>query len=194
MSTGAELGPDELAGFERAYLDALVNREAAGLALFQLLELSLVREVLVANPAAGAEWSATVPAGAWWELLGVEYTLTTSAVVANRQSVLRTRDADSRTVLRAEQSATQAASLAVAYTATPGLGAVVASTAGNSAPLATPPQILPAAWTVGTLTGNLDAGDAYSNITLQVREWSPGRIVRFFRHLTDDIEAAGGFY
>lgn len=54
--------------------------------------LSVSKVVTGADPAAGAEVLATVPAGKWWDLLAVKFTLVTSASVANRRLALAIDD------------------------------------------------------------------------------------------------------
>lgn len=140
-------------------------------ALAELLRQRLVTEVIVPNPGAGAEVSQVVPAGEIWELLSASYRLTTSAVVANRRSSLRVRDTNGRLIDQDDAAAVQAASLAVDYVydllAAPPVAQVV-----QSMPLPAPFLPLPPGFVVSTITQLLDVGDAYSNITLMVRQWS----------------------
>lgn len=144
---------------------------ARGLAFYELLRQRLTKAVPIANPAAGADWTQAVPAGVAWEVLSIEAQLLTSAVVANRNALLRVRDPDGREAVRIAPAVVQAASLPVVYTYLPGFGAI-ASEAGQQLPLPSPLLYLPSGWQVGSLTTLLDVGDQWSAIVLTVREWS----------------------
>lgn len=182
---------DPLDALEAAAVLLDIRRSAWSLALFQLLELALVREVIVAAPAAGVEWTATVPAGSSWEVLLVKSVLATSAVAGARVPALVVKDGDGNAVARFNPGVTLAANGSSVVTYVAGAGATPVQS-GFVAPLPTPPLIMPAAWSFTSLTVSLDVGDAYTAIILQVREWSPGRVARFLRYLTDDLAGAGG--
>jgi hypothetical protein len=140
-------------------------------ALAELLRQRLVTEIVIPAPGAGVEVTQAVPAGEIWELLGASYRLTTSAVVANRRSSLRVRDPNGRLIDQDDAAAVQAAGVAVDYVydllAAPPVSAVV-----QSMPLPAPYMPLPPGFVISTITQLLDVGDAYSNITLMVRQWS----------------------
>lgn len=160
-------------------LDSSVDVLAGALedAFSELLRARLVKPVYVANPAAGAEW--TVPVGnvTFWQILAVSYQLTTSAVVAARQSSLLIKDANGVVFGEADAGATQAASLTKQYVYQHDLGApqsIVALT--QSVPLGEIPLLQ--GFTVGTSTGLIDVGDQYKNVVLIVREWTADMLVR----------------
>lgn len=118
----------------------------------------------VPTPGAGAEWSLVVPAGYVWRVLAVAGTLTTSATVATREARLTLADATG-VVLSLGVAATQAAGLATRYAWTAGGGYAAGSSAGGTLP---PDLSLEAGWTLASSTVNLDAGDAWSAVSLLV--------------------------
>lgn len=144
---------------------------ALQLALTELLRQRLITEVLIPAPGAGVEVSKAVPAGEIWELLGVSYRLTTSAVVANRRSSLRVRDPNGQLIGQVDGPAVQAAGIVQDYCyecgSIPPVAAVV-----FTAPLPVQSIALPSGFVISTITQLLDVGDAYSNIALMVRQWS----------------------
>lgn len=144
---------------------------AQALALYELLRQRLVREVPVAAPGAGAEWTVPVPSGAAWELLSVRDQLVTSAAAANRVATLRLRDADGTELWRIPPVAVQAAAATVRRSYLPAFGY---STAVEHETLGLPagPQFLATGWQLGSITALLDVADQYSGIVLVVREWS----------------------
>lgn len=118
----------------------------------------------VANPAAGADWTYTVPAGVQLTLISVRAVLTTSAAVANRVPLLRVTNPTAQIILDAGSPTTQAASLT--YTYSWGAGAQSA---------ASPPSIqigipqglrVAAGATIQTVTAGIQAADQWSAITI----------------------------
>lgn len=145
--------------------------QAQGLGMFELLRQRLVREIVVAPPAAGAEWSQTVPPGAAWEPLSILEAFTTSAVVANRTPRIRVSDPDGGLVSRVASTIVQAASGTNRYTFLP---TVTASVTANAATIVLPlPAVLiPSGWVIASDTSTIDVGDQYTGVILVVREWS----------------------
>ena|SRR5437870_7986383 len=116
----------------------------------------------VASPAAGADWSATVPAGHLWRPFTVTAQLLTSAVVANRQPVLVLGDGTNPFAFLTAP-AVQAASGTVIYT----WANVDTFVSLGSRQVAALPDIeLPPGWTIGVSTALLDVGDQWSAIRL----------------------------
>lgn len=116
----------------------------------------------VANPAAGADWTATVPGGHVWQLLAVRARLTTSAAVANRQPDLILTDG-ALEIARVPPVAVQAAGGARVYTwADVDFGLQLGSTALGPLPAIR----LASAWSVGTATALIDAADQWDQVRL----------------------------
>ena len=122
--------------------------------------------VPVADPAAGADWSAQVPAGVLWRPVAVRATLITSADVADRLPVLAV-DTGNGTFLSIPATAVQAASLAWLYS-WPVHGNAYQVTTYAVAGI--PELVLQAGWSLGVATDNLQAADQWSGITLHVVE------------------------
>jgi len=120
--------------------------------------------VPVDEPAAGADWSLTVPAGHLYHLVAVYGILTTDANVANRRPFLGFTDGQ------------------VTYLTIPPVAAIAASTteylnwtehgdAYNSAPcqmMGLPELTLEPGWTIAPTTVNVQVGDQWSSVALLV--------------------------
>jgi len=124
----------------------------------------------VANPAAGAEWTFTVPAGTKYYLKSLNYTLVTSATVATRISQILIDDG-TRTLYKSEVNQTQAASLTTVYSGASGILDTTATV--QSAHVSLPTDMaLAAAWRVRTSTTAIQVADQYSAITLGLLQFS----------------------
>lgn len=118
----------------------------------------------VAAPAAGADWTLTVPAGHVYQLLSVFATLVTSAVAATRIARLLLGDGDS-TFLDVPPFASQITTLTRRYAWIPA-GQAYATGLGILSPL--PDVELQAGWTLGTTTDAIDITDQWSAIRVNV--------------------------
>lgn len=127
----------------------------------------------VSNPAAGAAWSYTVPAGTVQRIISLRFALTCSATIATRDTQLQAGSSGNVFVVR--YASTLAAAGVGQFS---GIAGVVVADATDTfsvkfiyAPL--PPEfILPAGATVSVFTENLQTGDQFSNIALLVESWS----------------------
>jgi len=129
----------------------------------------------VAQPAAGQNWTFTVPANTVYKLDTFSFTLVTSATVATRFITLEFTDASGNIIFAATNGTGQAASLTARTTASRFINylAVAGSNAsGSQFPL--PDVWLPAGYIVKVVTTNLDAADQFSAVTglAQVAEGS----------------------
>lgn len=122
--------------------------------------------VPVATPAAGADWSLTVPAGHVYHLVSLYGQLVTSAAVATRIPRLSFTDGDS-VFLDLPPFASQVASLTRRYAWAP---AVSGTALGNSILSYLPDLDLPAGWTIASVTDLIDAADAWTSVKLLVRD------------------------
>lgn len=129
----------------------------------------VIRSIAGADPAAGAEWSETVPTNARWRLLGVDAALVTDATVANREVVL-TIDDGAAIVAEVAAGTAQAASLTRRYSFARGVqrGAPAASTIINGP---APDAMLMGGYRVRSVTTALQAGDNWGAPQLWVEEW-----------------------
>lgn len=116
------------------------------------------------SPAAGADWTVTVPAGHIYQLLAVFATLVTSAAAATRIARLLFTDGDS-TFLELPPFTSQIASLTRRYAWIPA-GQAYSTGLGILSPL--PELTLMAGWTIGTATDVVDVGDQWGTIKVAV--------------------------
>lgn len=124
------------------------------------------------NPAAGTEFSETVPAGARWRLVTMTFTFTTDATVANRFIKIRLDDGANAYAFFPALAA-QAASLSNAYTLANGLNAQ--DVVSNQALIPYGVDIsLAAGHRIQTSTVGLQAGDDYGAAAVYVEEWLEG--------------------
>lgn len=128
------------------------------------------REVPVATPAVGQEWSVPVPVGRMWRIVGGSLRLVTSAVVANRNAAYGVlRDA---VVLGGWGNST-----AIAASSTQVFCVQESGTLGGGGPvkgiiqLPAPLYVVQGGLTIQSLTTNIDAGDQWSNLELMVDEF-----------------------
>jgi len=135
---------------------------------------SPVRKAITgADPAAGADINEAVPAGKWWKLLSVKFTLATSAVAANRRPALVLEDGAAVEFWRWRTGVDQAASLTRTYQFLTSLSTEVdRSTTFNELyePL-DEDLVLPPGGRVKTVTQAKDAGDNYGAPVLYVVEY-----------------------
>jgi hypothetical protein len=131
-----------------------------------------VRSITGTNPAAGVEISETVPAGVRWRLLSLWFTLTTSAVVANRTPRIVIDDGATE-YYRAGSGFQQTASGTAVYEAS--AAPTTAATGGGPNMFGIPyNHVLAAGHRFRTSTVALDAGDDYSAPQYLVEEWLEG--------------------
>lgn len=168
---GATLDLETLAA---GYLTALQRiATPAGSIQSSLAGAGALRSIQNAAPAAGADFTIAVPAGARWELLSLFATLTTAVAVANRVVTL-TIDDGTHVFLKSSQQQQQAASLAWDYFWAPGdqnqsSGNVLLVTSSL------PHRVfLGGGFNLNAVTANLQAADAWSAQQVLVREWIEG--------------------
>jgi len=131
--------------------------------------LGITRSVTITNPAAGANWSITVPAGASWTLTSARATLATSATAANRIPDLQIKDGSGNIVLDALAGVAQTATLTDVWSWS--VGAVTSTVLGATNSVGLPGGFdLNAGWQIVQVTANLQAGDQWSSIVLGVTE------------------------
>jgi hypothetical protein len=133
--------------------------------------MRLVKVLPIASPAAGNDFTITVPGGALWEVLGFQGVFTTSAAVASRQARLQYANGDGALFFATAAATTIPASQANRMSWAQGLG-TFGTTAASNAPLPTPPIPLPVGFRINSFTANIDVADQWSGLILIVREWS----------------------
>jgi hypothetical protein len=124
----------------------------------------------VGSPAAGADWTQTVPAGARWLLHGIRAQLLSSATAGNRTPALQIDDGTNAGV-NISPGVVQAASLTNTWSWTAGyptIGTLVGTQNQITMPFPVP---LLAGWRIRVITANLSGTDQWSAIFLDVEEW-----------------------
>jgi hypothetical protein len=119
--------------------------------------------------ATGAEWSMQCPPGERWKVLGITFSLTTSAAVANRVPTIQIRDNALLQTAHFTAPGPQTASQAINYSVNPGGG----STSSSSYVIipASVEVMVENGGTISSYTAGLDPGDSYSLVNVQFRKW-----------------------
>jgi hypothetical protein len=128
-----------------------------------------VRTIQITKPAAGAEFTQTVPGQSTWALVAICAQLVTSATVASRVPSLTFTDG-TNTVAQVPVGANVTASLTTRVTWMADGASTSASLLGTSLIVNTPKLILSPGWTVASSTAAIDTADQYQNIVLTVIE------------------------
>ena len=129
----------------------------------------------VPAPAAASEWSVAVPGGQRWKLVGGQATLTTSATVANRNGGVQITSLGVLIYVNVNTFNVTASTNHV-YVYQQGTTTNASGTIGTTNWIPTLCPWLIQGDTIGSLTGNLSAGDQYSAISLVFEQY----------YLTDD--------
>jgi len=123
----------------------------------------------VGNPAAGADWSTTVPTHQRWRLQSIVATLVTAVAVANRIPTFIIDDGVN-ILWQVDAIVAEVASTTKVYALAPGQTA--AAGAGNTVSLPLPgPQFLTPGWRVRASTAAIQAADQWSAISLNIETW-----------------------
>ncbi len=128
--------------------------------------------VLGTTPAAGAEFTQTVPTNARWRLHTIRALFTASATVANRTTVIRITDGVNL-IASIAQGVTFTANQQAAQSWVGGYSLRDSAAGEYVNPLAFPVDLLPG-WIVGSATLGLQAGDQWSQLRFDVEEWLEG--------------------
>lgn len=124
------------------------------------------------NPAAGADFLITVPAGVRWRIIGLRASLVTAVAVATREVVLAFGQTPI-VIYAAICPATQAASLTTLYSWGAGVTTLltVNGQTGLNASISIPNDLwLATPMTIASSTQNIQAADQWSNINMLVEE------------------------
>jgi hypothetical protein len=140
--------------------------------LSPLVGPGVLRTIVGTDPAAGAEISETVPAGARWLFRALRASLVTDATVANRAPVL-VFDDGTNIYMTAAVNTNHAASNTIAYAF--GDVSLTASFTNAAAQVSAPSNILLAGGhRIRTVTGSIQAGDNWGAPVYSVEEWLEG--------------------
>jgi hypothetical protein len=135
--------------------------------------VGVTRTITPSNPAAGADWSVTVPVGATWVINSVTATFTASAGVANRNPQLQFITAGGAVLFSGVNNTAITASQAETIVWWNGAPQAAANANTIYASLMNGVRV-PGGGAVKVTTLNLQAGDQWSNIVLQVQELVAG--------------------
>jgi hypothetical protein len=131
-----------------------------------------IRTLTVADPAAGADFAATVPTGARWRPLAVHWQIVSSATAANRETALRLTDGTNEIAIvpcGVTQTASTTRRYSFFHTAPRGAGSVQLHV------IAPMPRLdLVAGNTIESVTAAIDATDQISAIVIHLEEWIEG--------------------
>lgn len=124
---------------------------------------------VVANPAAGADWSVTVPTGQIWRVRSIFAQLVSSATVANRQPFLQIKDAGGNFLFLLDWGTAQTASLTSSYTWG---GSCPLVNNGTSIFVGPIPQdmVLAEGSTISASTASIQTGDQWQKVCLLVEQ------------------------
>ena len=125
----------------------------------------------IANPSAGADWSFTVPTATRFRLRTVSALLTTAVAAANRAPRFFVKDSGGNIVGESSQGNPITASLAMQVTAGAGVASVNDTTNALLHSIPFHGYDMPASWTLGFSTANLQAADQWSNIFCGLEVW-----------------------
>lgn len=120
------------------------------------------------DPAAGAEFSVTVPGSAVWRVIAIAWSFVTDATVATRFPRLEVTDGES-VFTRMIMVGDQTASLVIPRFAGHGLERADGAGGGVTSGLLNPLIMLPG-WVIRSVTSNMVAGDNYAAPILYVSE------------------------
>lgn len=120
--------------------------------------------VAVSSPAAGADWSVTVPGGERWRIQAILATLTTAVAAATRVPILELM-LDNQKAVRIAPANSQAASLTNVYQWFPNADVV---SVGGFDTVAIPDVLLEPGDTIDTSTVAIQAADQWSGILVAV--------------------------
>ena len=118
-----------------------------------------------ADPAAGATYTRAVPGQTWERYVAVSFTLTTSAVVANRQAQLRLLDEDDAIIASISASGTVVAGSTLRARCAVGLGYADNNASGHT-DQGMWDVLAPSGWKLNINVTGMDVGDQLSSIVI----------------------------
>lgn len=150
------------------------------------------RDLLVASPAAGKDLSILLPSGYRYRLLSLVATFTAAAAVFTRQPSLVVTDGDGLVRYRTPWPGSLKTGATGVYCAGQGASAIGEETAAAFS-IEPPAFLIPAGWSIGTLTHELQATDQWSGVRVFWEELSdtyPGTAAGHpdHSHLEIDLE------
>jgi hypothetical protein len=151
----------------------------------------VLRIIRATQPAAGADWTQTVPGQSTWALVSVCAQLVTSSAVANRVPVLKVTDG-TNTIAQIPEPVSLTASLTTTVTWMADGATTSTAITGASVIVNTPKLILPPGFVLSSVTSLIDTGDQWQNVNVTVVEVLTGDVAleaRLLEHLIQKVEA-----
>lgn len=133
----------------------------------------VLQPIKVSAPAAGADFTFTVPGDRALRIISVTAQLVTSAAVANRGPALVIA-APEGTVITVEQPAVITAGLTTTVCWGDGVSGDAASLVNNRLTAGIGSYVLPPGYTIASATGAIDAGDQWQNVLV----WAEVRLTQ----------------
>ena len=152
-------------------MDGYPSLSGVGLAEGPVTNVALA-SVSVQSPAAGADFTITVPdAGNVWEIVAIRARLVTSAAVANRLVHCVIKDAAANEVYRVGIDLAITAGVTTIFTFSTALASIVGGhTTNNDIGYPIPEGPYLPRWTIGSVTGAIDTGDQWSQISIWYKQ------------------------
>lgn len=131
----------------------------------------LYRKIYVEEPPVASQYSTAVPANCWWRVLGISFTLSTTAAVANRIIIIRGADANGFALFQGVSASSQGANTSYYYSACD-FGMVDTTGGADMRSISIPGNVLlgPGFYAVAVIY-NYQAGDAILDFLLAVEEF-----------------------
>lgn len=133
-----------------------------------------IRSVNITNPAVATDFSASVPSGARWRPRSIKATLAADANAANRNVQIIVQDASTNSLWYGAQGPNQTANQTKKYNWSanyPVEDSTFGSLSSDIRAAFPNDLILGASWSLVSNTSNLQVGDQWSSIYLEVEEW-----------------------
>ena len=132
----------------------------------------VVRDFTISNPAAGSDFTVTVPSNVVWRVQGLFATLTASALPATRQVSFKLANSVSAVFFETPLVAAVTAGQVVKFSVAPGLDVLIDATPSQPNLDLPNPCFMVAGDTLNSVTTAIDGGDQWSTVLVRVREWA----------------------
>lgn len=136
---------------------------------YDVLAGPVLRTQVIQSPAAGADWSFTIPGRSAMRIRAVRAVFTTAVAVATRIPALNISDGV-QTVMSLPGAAGEAAAITESYTWVPDCSALQTATGGANMSYLPDHLVLPPGFVIASATANIQAADQWSAITIWTTE------------------------
>lgn len=136
---------------------------------YDVLAGPVLRTQVVPSPAAGADWTFTIPGRSAMRILSVRAIFASAVAVATRFPALVITDGVSQ-VMNLPGASGEAASITETYCWAPTADSIQTGTGGSNSASIPDKLILPVGFTIGSSTPNIQAADQWSGIVIWTQE------------------------